>query len=164
MKRRIIIAAAFTVCLALWAAVWPQAETVGETPAPPQTPAASAPEPIVAEVKLETESDLPTEKEKTATPQSEPPHETTNEREPAPVEASAAPNARPMSESEHVPEPTPYPPRRRRSLTYSPAIWFMWRASVGWNTKGQITANTARTFTKTATKSASWADLKNCAA
>ena len=27
----------------------------------------------------------------------------------------------------------PYPPRRRRSLTYSPAIWFMWRASVGWN-------------------------------
>ena len=55
MKRRIIIAAAFTVCLALWAAVWPQAETVGETPAPPQTPAASAPEPIVAEVKLETE-------------------------------------------------------------------------------------------------------------
>ena len=117
MKRRIIIAAAFTVCLALWAAVWPQAETVGETPAPPQTPAASAPEPIVAEVKLETESDLPTEKEKTATPQSEPPHETTNEREPAPVEASAAP-----------------------------------------------TANTARTFTKPATKSASWADLKNCAA
>ena len=109
MKRRIIIAAAFTVCLALWAAVWPQAETVGETPAPPQTPAASAPEPIVAEVKLETESDLPTEKEKTATPQSEPPHETTNEREPAPVEASAAPNARPMSESEHVPEPAPAP-------------------------------------------------------
>ena len=46
MKRRIIIAAAFTVCLALWAAVWPQAETVGETPAPPQTPAASAPEPV----------------------------------------------------------------------------------------------------------------------
>lgn len=43
-------------------------------------------------------------------------------------------------------------------------VWFMWRASVGWNTKGQITANTARTFTKTATKSASWADLKNCAA
>ena len=69
MKRRIIIAAAFTVCLALWAAVWPQAETVGETPAPPQTPAASAPEPIVAEVKLETEIDFPAEKEKAATPQ-----------------------------------------------------------------------------------------------
>ena len=43
MKRRIIIAAAFTVCLALWAAVWPQAETVGgkhlhRPKHPPQAP------------------------------------------------------------------------------------------------------------------------------
>ena len=51
----------------------------------------------------------PSEKEKTESLQPEPPHETTNEPEPAPVEASAAPNARPMSESEHVPEPTPVP-------------------------------------------------------
>jgi len=109
MKKRIIIAAAFTACLALCAAVWPQAETIGETPAPPQTPTVSAPEPIVAEVKLETEIDLPTEKEKAATPQPEPPHETTNEPEPAPVEASAAPNTRPTAESEHAPEPTPAP-------------------------------------------------------
>ena len=109
MKKRIIIAVAFTACLALCATVWPQAETVGETPAPPQTPAVSAPEPIVAEVKLETEIDLPPEKEKAVTPQPEPPSETTNEREPAPVEASAAPNARPTAESEHAPEPTPAP-------------------------------------------------------
>ena len=109
MKKRIIIAVAFTACLTLCAVVWPQAETVEETPAPPQTPAVSAPEPIVAEVKLETESDLPPEKEKAVTPQPEPPYETANEREPAPVEASAAPNARPMSESEHAPEPTPVP-------------------------------------------------------
>lgn len=86
MKKRIIIAAAFTACLALCAAVWPQAETVGETPAPPQTPAVSAPEPIVAEVKLETEIDLPTEKEKAATPQPDP----------TPVEASATPNTQPQ--------------------------------------------------------------------
>ena len=109
MKKRIIIAAAFTACLALWGAVSPRTVTAGETPAPPQTPAVSVPEPIVAEVKLETEIDLPTEKEKDATPQPEPPHETTNEPEPAPEEASAAPNARPMSESEHAPEPTPVP-------------------------------------------------------
>lgn len=109
MKKRIIIAVAFTACLALCATVWPQTETVVETPAPPQTPAVSAPEPIVAEVKLETEIDLPTEKEKAATPQPEPPYETTNEREPAPVEASAAPNTRPTAESEHAPEPTPAP-------------------------------------------------------
>ena len=30
MKNRIIIAAAFTACLALCAAVWPQTEKVGE--------------------------------------------------------------------------------------------------------------------------------------
>lgn len=109
MKKRIIIAVAFTACLALCAAVWPQAETVGEIFAPPQTPAVSAPEPIVAEVKLETEIDLPIEKEKAATPRPEPPHETTNEPESAPVEASAAPNTRPTAESEHAPEPTPAP-------------------------------------------------------
>ena len=108
MKKR-IIAVAFTACLALCAAVWPQAETVGETPAPPQTPAVSAPEPIVAEVKLETEIDFPAEKEKAATPQPEPPHETTNESEPAPVEASVDSNARPTAESEHASEPTPVP-------------------------------------------------------
>ena len=97
MKKRIIIAAAIAVCLGLCAAVWTQAETVEETPALSHTPAVSAPEPIVAEAKFETEIDLPPEKEKATTPQPEP----------APVEASAAPKARPMSESEHVPEPTP---------------------------------------------------------
>ena len=39
MKNKITIAAVFTACLALCAAVWPQAETVGETPELPQTPA-----------------------------------------------------------------------------------------------------------------------------
>ena len=38
MKNRITIAAVFTACLALCAAVWPQAETVGGTPAPPNHP------------------------------------------------------------------------------------------------------------------------------
>ena len=109
MKKRIIVTAAITACLALCAAVWPQAETVGETSAPPQTPAVSAPEPIAAEVKLEAEIDLPTEKEKAATPQPEPPHEATNEPKPAPVEAPAAPNTRPTAESEHATEPTPVP-------------------------------------------------------
>ena len=34
MKKRIIVTAAITACLALCAAVWPQAETVEKTPAP----------------------------------------------------------------------------------------------------------------------------------
>ena len=107
MKKLIIIAATFTACLGLCAAVWPQTEVVEETLAPPQIPAVTAPEPIVAEVKLETEIDFPAEKEKAATPQPEPPHETTNESEPAPVEASAAPDTRPTSAPEPAPEPIP---------------------------------------------------------
>ena len=107
MKKRIIITAAITVCLALCAAVWPQAETIEETPALSQTPAVSAPEPIVAEAELETEIDLPPEKENAATPQPEPPCEITNEPEFVPVKASAASNTQPTAESEHVPEPTP---------------------------------------------------------
>ena len=96
MKKRIIIAAAFTACLALCAAVWPQAETIEETPAPPHTPAVSAPEPIVAEVKLETEIDLPTEKEKAATLQPEP----------APTEIPAAPEVKAAPEPGLVAEAT----------------------------------------------------------
>lgn len=38
MKKRIIIAVAFTACLALCAAVWPQAETVGKHPQRPKHP------------------------------------------------------------------------------------------------------------------------------
>ena len=109
MKKRIIIAVAFTACLALCAAVWPQAETVGETPAAPQTPAVTAQGPTVAEVKSGAEIDLRTERRKDGTPQLEPPHETTNEPEPAPVEVSVDSNARLTSESGHAPKPTPVP-------------------------------------------------------
>ena len=38
MKKRIIIATTSTACLALCAAVWPQAETVGEPPNCPKHP------------------------------------------------------------------------------------------------------------------------------
>jgi len=100
MKNRIIIVAAITACLALCAAMWPQTETVGETPAPPQTPAVSAPEPIVAEAKLETEIDLPPEKEKAATPQPEQTREAVTEPKSAPAETPAVQSA---------PEPEPVP-------------------------------------------------------
>ena len=92
MKNRIIIVAAITACLALCAAMWPQTETVGETPAPPQTPAVSAPEPIVA--------DLPPEKEKAATPQPEQTQEAVTEPKSAPAETPAVQSA---------PEPEPVP-------------------------------------------------------
>ena len=99
MKKRIIIATAITACLALCAAMWPQTETVGETPAPPQSPAVSAPEATVAEREEKFEATPPSEKEKTESLQPEP----------APVEASVDSNARPTAESEHASEPTPVP-------------------------------------------------------
>ena len=49
MKKRIIIAVAFTACLALCAAVWPQTEKVGKTPAPSETAAVTTLQPTLPE-------------------------------------------------------------------------------------------------------------------
>ena len=134
-------------------------------PAPPQTPAVSAPEPIVAEVKLKTEIDLPTEKEKAATPQPEPLHETTNEPEPASVEASAAPNARPMSESEHVPEPTSEPAPAQAVTDPQPGD-MVYVEDFGWlEYHGPNRCEYGSDIYENGNKiGISWADLKNCAA
>lgn len=48
MKKRIIIATAFTACLALCAAVWPQTEKVEKTPAPSETTAVTTPRPTTS--------------------------------------------------------------------------------------------------------------------
>ena len=89
MKKRIIIAVAFTACLALCAAVWPQAETVGETPAPNQTTTVIAPEATVVELKTEAETALPSEKEKAVIPQPEQTQEVVTEPKSAPAETHA---------------------------------------------------------------------------
>ena len=51
MKKRIIIATAFTACLALCAAVWPQTEKVEKTPTPSETTAVIAPQPTLPEAE-----------------------------------------------------------------------------------------------------------------
>ena len=50
MKKRIIITAVFAICLALCAAVWPQAEPAEETPAVPSLPVVTATKSEVPEV------------------------------------------------------------------------------------------------------------------
>ena len=84
MKNRIIIAAAITVCLALCAAVWPQAETVGETPTPSETTAVIAPQPTLPEAEKPV---LPvvTEKKETEMPETKSAPETTTEELPVPA-------------------------------------------------------------------------------
>ena len=51
MKNRIIIAATFTVCLALCAIVWPQTEKVEKTPTPSETTAVTTPQPTLPETE-----------------------------------------------------------------------------------------------------------------
>lgn len=105
--KKFITAAMITTCLALCAAVWPQTEMVEETPVPPQTPAVSAPKQTVTEVDLEAVIALPAEEEKSATPQQEPPYETTHEPEPVPMEVPAVPEVQPTPETEPAPDPAP---------------------------------------------------------
>ena len=70
MKKRIIVTAAITACLALCAAVWPQAETVEKTPAPSETTAVTTPRPTLPEAEKPV---LPvvTEKKESEMPEAE---------------------------------------------------------------------------------------------
>lgn len=104
MKKKIIIAATFTACLALCAAVWPQAETVKETPLPSETPAVTAPKATVVELKTEVETAPPAEEEKTELLQPEQTEQASPELEPAPTETPAAPEVHPTPEQESVTE------------------------------------------------------------
>ena len=63
MKKRVITAAAFAACLALCAAVWPQDQPAGETPALPTPAAVIATQPEVPEIP-ETEEVISPEEEK----------------------------------------------------------------------------------------------------
>ena len=66
MKKRVITAAAFAACLALCAAVWPQNQPAGETPALPTPAAVIATQPEVPEI-AEMEEVIPPEEEKAET-------------------------------------------------------------------------------------------------
>ena len=70
MKRRFIVTTAFTACLALCAAVWPQTEKVGETPTLSETANVTTPRPTLPESE---ELILPaiTEKQESGMPEAE---------------------------------------------------------------------------------------------
>ena len=109
MKKRIIVTAAITACLALCAAVWLKDETVKETPIPNETTVVTAPEATVEELKAEAETASPTEKEKTEIPQQEQIQEAAPEPESAPAEMSVAPEVQPKSNPEALTEATHEP-------------------------------------------------------
>ena len=101
MKKRIIIAAAFTACLALCAAVWPQTEKVERTPAPSETTAVTTPRPTLPEAEKPV---LPvvTEKKETEMPEDEPEAE---QKSAPPMQTDPTPVQPAQPEPKSAPEP-----------------------------------------------------------
>ena len=101
MKNRIIIAAAFTACLALCAAVWPQTEKVEKTPTPSETTAVIAPQPTLPEAEKPV---LPvvTEKKETEMPEDEPEAE---QKSAPPMQTDPTPVQPAQPEPKSAPEP-----------------------------------------------------------
>ena len=150
--KRLITAVIIATCLALCAAVWPQAATVEETPMPTPAPAVTAPEPPATGVKFEAEIDPQQRKKKMRLHSQSLPMNLSMNRSLKPWKRLRLPKcSQRLSRNQR-----PNPPRRKRPQISSPATWSMWRASAGWSTRGRITANTVRTFMRTATRSASW--------
>ena len=110
MKRRFIVTTAITACLALCAAVWPQTEKVGKTPAPSETAAVTAPQPTLPEAEKPV---LPvvTEKKETEMPETKSAPETTTEELPVPApEIEDEPVAEQKSAPSMQTDPTPVQP------------------------------------------------------
>lgn len=115
MKNRIIIAAAFTACLALCAAVWPQTEKVERTPTPSETANVTTPRPTLPEPE---ELILPeiTEKQESGMPEAESAQETTTEELPVPApEIEDEPVAEQKSAPPTQTDPTPVHPTQSES-------------------------------------------------
>jgi len=109
--KKLIIVTVFIACLALCAAVWPQRETVRETPEPMQELTVSTPEPAVEDIAAGAENTPLTEKEKIEIPQPqvETIRETINEPEPVPEEIPATTEVQPTPGPVSAPTPVPTP-------------------------------------------------------
>ena len=134
MMKRIITVIAFAACLALCAAVWPQKQPVGETPAPSTPAAVIATQPEVPKMPEMKEVITPEEEKSEATLQ-----ELVEEADialvpspaqtPPPSEVPIPPeqNATPQQE----PEPAPAPDSEPDNMVYLPG--FGWIESQGPN-------------------------------
>ena len=134
MKKRIITTAAFSACLALCAAVWPQKQPAEATPMVPTPAAVIATQPEVPEI-AEVEEVIPPEEEKSEATLPELVEEADIAPEPSPAQtppASEVPvppeqNAPPQQE----PEPAPTPNSVSDNMVY--VLGFGWIESQGPN-------------------------------
>ena len=115
MKRRFIVTTAFTACLALCAAVWPQTEKVEKPPAPSETANVTTPRPTLPEPE---ELILPaiTGKKESEMSETKSAQETTTEELPVPAPEI---EDEPMAEQKSAPpmqtEPAPVHPTQSES-------------------------------------------------
>ena len=134
MMKRIITVIAFAACLALCAAVWPQKQPVGETPAPSTPAAVIATQPEVPKMPEMKEVITPEEEKSEATlpelveeadiaPEPSPAQAPPPSEVPIPPEQDATP--------QQEPEPAPAPDSEQDNIVYVPG--FSWIESQGPN-------------------------------
>ena len=134
MKKRVITAAAFAACLALCAAVWPQDQPAGETPALPTPAAVIATQPEVPEIP-ETEEVISPEEEKAEATLPALVEEADIVPEPSPAQTPPASEVPVPPEQDATPpqqpEPAPAPDSAPDNMVYVPG--FGWVESQGPN-------------------------------
>ena len=129
MKKQLITATAFAACLALCAAVWPQAELIEESSARTVPPTVTATKPEVSEIPKIEEVTIP-EEEKADLTEPERAEEVVIAPEPTP--SHMHPEGEISAASEQDPESTVTPPDRAPdNMVYVPS--FGWLESQGPN-------------------------------
>lgn len=134
MKKQIIPTAAFAVCLALCAAVWPQKQPAEATPALPTPAAVIATQPEVPEI-AEMEEVITPEEEKSEATLPELVEEADIAPEPSPAQTPSASEVPVLPEQDvtapQEPEPAPAPDSAPDNMVYVPG--FGWIESQGPN-------------------------------
>ena len=135
MKKRIITAAAFAACLALCAAVWPQKQPAGETPALPTSAVVIAAQPEVSEMPEMKELITP-EEEKAEATQPEQAEEVHITPEPSPAQTPPASEVPVPPEQDATPQQEPDPASASHESTSDNMVYvpgFGWIESQGPN-------------------------------
>ena len=130
MKKRIITVTAFAACLALCAAVWPQKQPVGETPALSTPAAVIATQPEVPEI-AEMEEVISPEEEKAETTLPELVEEADIAPEPSPTQTPPESEVQAPSEQDVTPQQELEPAPAPDNMVYVPG--FGWIESQGPN-------------------------------
>ena len=130
MRKRIITAAVVAACLALCAAVWPQNEPAGDTPALPMPAAVIATQPEIPEI-AEMEEVIPPEEEKAEATLQELVEETDIVPEPSPAQTPPESEVQAPSEQDATPQQEPEPAPAPDNMVYVPG--FGWVESQGPN-------------------------------